>query len=200
VAGSGAILTWWVATSHGLRILPNSWWWCTLLTQLPVFLGGLALWRAQQSVGRNGYRIVLGFGLAAALITPLLWRLAWKPADPHGWSTLAAMLLPGCFGSVCMAVVELLRRCKRFPRWLLSVGRASFSIYLLHFISAWALAGWLDQRLSDQLPGFLRLALYASGSLGLAWLIAQATLRLIERPGIRVGERLIAHCWPRVAT
>lgn len=112
------------------------------------------------------------------------WALAWLPLAWFllGRGEMAVAIVTGLF------VVAYLRRPLLLPG-LGSLGRRSYSIYLLHFAVLEALRhlGWTDGQPS--LAGCL--GVFAA-TLGGSWLLAGLTVRLVENPGIALGRRLAA--------
>lgn len=74
-------------------------------------------------------------------------------------------------------------------RWFIAAGDASYSIYLLHYlVFFWAY--WLSANLWRPLPNWL-CEPWRFGSILVCCLISQLTWRLIEKPFIRLGNRLV---------
>jgi peptidoglycan/LPS O-acetylase OafA/YrhL len=75
-------------------------------------------------------------------------------------------------------------------RWLIAAGNASYSIYLLHYlVFFWSY--WLSASPRLALPGWLSEP-WRFGSILACCLISQLTWRYIEKPFIRLGNRLAA--------
>lgn len=114
----------------------------------------------------------------------LWWALAWLPLAWFllGRGEMAVAIVTGLF------VAAYLRRPLLLPG-LGSLGRRSYSIYLLHFAVLEALRqlGWTDGQPS--LPAFL--GVFAATLVG-SWLLAGVTVRFVENPGIALGRQLSA--------
>jgi exopolysaccharide production protein ExoZ len=90
---------------------------------------------------------------------------------------------------ILIGMINLKLPWQRWPfRWVVATGNASYSLYLLHpIVFFWAY--WTCANLPVQLPGWLcepwRYATLLAGCL-----ISYAMWQLIERPMIRVGNRI----------
>jgi peptidoglycan/LPS O-acetylase OafA/YrhL len=113
--------------------------------------------------------------------------------------SLTALALPFVFAIAFLGLGLLLKRIAAMPAWLVNIGRASYSMYIFHFILAWFLCPILDAHLHDLLPAALRLVLYFALTVAATYLVAQQTLVWIEKPGIALGNRIIARNVQRTA-
>lgn len=156
-----------------------------LPSQLPVFALGIVFYfLVEQEMPKRIPSLELG-GITLLLLAQ--------------WGSGTFFLLPHhfemAFGFLLMAL--LLRRMTwdHLPgRVLRHIGKVSFSLYITHWaVLYWmSKAGWIivpvDQGLAFAALGYLwRFALV----LTLATLLSTLTYRLVEQPGIRLGERLI---------
>ncbi len=149
--------------------------------QLPVFLLGVLAYRVWPAMGtvRAPYLAALGLLL---LLLSLPTRNASLYLSAAG---LAVLLL-----AVARAPHRLL--VNRLVRYF---GRLSYSLYLMHFFCLPPVALLLARLIrsgafaSDTFAAFL---LSFGGIVALAVPLSMLTCRWIERPGIRLGERLIA--------
>lgn len=150
------------------------------LSQFPVFVLGLLLFQVQKLDWSSRKLAIVGFGsllLTLALCMVGYWRI------PHH---IAA---GGLFASFALLL-------SRFPTpWLVNrvtewIGTLSFSIYLVHFavLSMLKHSGLPERLGGGDLESLGFFALVMLGSSLLSWL----TYQWIERPGIRLGARLIA--------
>lgn len=135
-------------------------------------------------VGLVVYRILHPGPDAGSRPSSVWWALGWLLL---GWwllgrGELAVAIVTGLF------LTAYLRRPLLVPG-LSSLGRRSYSIYLLHFAVLEALqrGGWVDGQAS--LVGFL--GVFAATLAG-SWLLAGVTVRFVETPGIALGRRLAA--------
>jgi len=98
-----------------------------------------------------------------------------------------AVAISSCL--ILAGMVELRLPWQRAPlRWLVALGDASYSIYLLHVIT-FSVMAFVAARLPLQLPEWM-CEPWRALSIGVCCLISLATWRLIERPTIRFGNRL----------
>ena len=182
------------ALALGLRAKP-------LLVAGPVILGA-ALWPLSGApVGANAFRffeatlpVEFLFGAGLALLLPYMLRLSWLVGLGLAVSGLLPLLfweLPNFswwrgfeWGLPATAVVAgaliLERRWGAgSPRWMLELGDASYSIYLIHTF-ALPVAGILFSHVAAPWAGNLALALGFAVPLSTA--AGEAAYRLIERP------------------
>jgi peptidoglycan/LPS O-acetylase OafA/YrhL len=153
-----------------------------LLDRIGCFALGIAsfwLFRAvpSQPALRRIPAIALGLLLAALAVTrsidlvpPILWA-----------ATLAAT---GCFDPA--GRLSLLSRLLN-SRPVLGEGRRSYSIYMVHMLVLWGVAGLCAGRIADQR---LLMALIAGGTVLGTMLLARLSYRWIEQPGIAMGSRI----------
>ena len=138
-------------------------------------------WRA--NLPRAGIVVLLGYCLHAPAV---LWFTSWQ-------SPVAMQLLtPLMCGAFALSLANipapfLVNRVTRF------IGKVSFSAYLLHFLVfhvLWVTIGphHLGALLSTVLY-LLTCCVVMAVTVAISWL----TWRLIERPGVRAGERFIRH-------
>jgi peptidoglycan/LPS O-acetylase OafA/YrhL len=123
---------------------------------------------------------VLGAGciaIALSLYVVLAARAEW-PVSPWDWGLCAVV------GMVVAVTREV--PASRFTRFAAVVAEYSYGIYLLHLI-----AFWLGLRVAHSAPWSVRVAITCISLIALPWL----AYRLIERPGITLGQRLAPHRW-----
>jgi peptidoglycan/LPS O-acetylase OafA/YrhL len=154
-----------------------------LANQLPVFIAGLAAYFAR----RDGlWRPAKSWSLAGfAVLTAAAMTLA-RSGLPY-----AFVLLPAVSGLSFVLLLETFAQSPALcPGWLQRLGRISYSIYLFHSAAAYLLVrhlfaapGWNDWPVA-------RLALAFGATVSATALVAVASERWIERPGISLGRRL----------
>jgi peptidoglycan/LPS O-acetylase OafA/YrhL len=180
-----------------------------LPNQLPVFLVGLAAYEALEgfSPGRR-WQV---FGARLARVGPLLCGLSvcaflmlaflpW-PRLPRWDHVLISVHVLAAVAFAVAAVALVLRPwVVVVNRFVVAVGRASFSAYLVHFAIIDVLGRVLPASVFRQTG--LAAAFAGCGLFlvvfGLTVVAAQVSYRLIELPGIRLGGRVIA--WTRSGT
>ncbi|MEN9416474.1 MAG: hypothetical protein RI988_94 [Pseudomonadota bacterium] len=135
-------------------------------------------------VGLAVYRVLHPGPQRHAGRSTVWWALAWLPL---AWLLLgrgetAVAIVTGVF------VVGYLRRPLLLPG-LGSLGRCSYSIYLLHFAVLEGLQrlGWAGGE-----PSVAACLGVFAATLAASWLLASVTVRVVENPGIALGRRLAA--------
>lgn len=121
------------------------------------------------------------------------------------WGSGTFLLLPHhfemAFGFLLMALILRRLSWDHLPgKVLRHIGKVSFSMYVIHWavLYGFSKAGWIvvpvDQGLAFAALGYLwRLA----AVLAVATALSTLTYRLVEQPGIRLGERLITRLQQR---
>lgn len=201
LALAGAAAAWlWQVAGWGLAdpgsYLVKSWllWWAP--SQLPVFAVGFivyfALFGPQGAVPAP--RPWLGRGLVAG-------ALAIALALPYlGLPMPNLLYLPyaGLFG-LLIAGLLLAPAPRLAPRWLVYVGRVSYSAYFLHFLVIRELGSYVALRMAQveqPMVGYDKLFVaYALTVVLVTVALSTLTYRWIERPGIAAGRRALGF-WP----
>jgi peptidoglycan/LPS O-acetylase OafA/YrhL len=182
VALAGGLNLLW-QSGQGSMLANNSAAYFHPINQMGVFLIGLSWFEWQRGVqtrlAPNAALELLAAGLAFAA-TALLWRSSWG---------LAFALLPLSAGLGFVALGQFFSGLSRLPAALQSLGRASYAVYIIHILFAWHGLHALQAvyPLQGELAYFLALSLVTLLSYGAARLLGL----VIERPGIKLGARLI---------
>ena len=141
------------------------------------------------AVGIAGYFMLRGRRTsllldAVGFIVPTAISLALWRSD----FTAAFAAIPACSA---LSFVFLINLLARLPKWEIvpSIGRVSFSMYVLHFLPVWFLAPFLLRLMGTNLIAFI--ITYAVTVL-IAFAAAQITKNLIEDRGDQLGKRVIA--------
>lgn len=121
-----------------------------------------------------------------ALTTGIVWFLlsGWLNAEGilgtgvlvHRLFEFAASSALIVYGLVCLE-----KRGLTFPRWMVTIGNGSYSIYLLHLLVLWAL-----RPLAVHADGQLLHFLYIVGAVTLAVIVPLGFHRFVERPLLAV--------------
>ena len=123
---------------------------------------------------------VMVVGLTAAAIALAQARL------PYSY-----VLIPSLAGLSFVFLLELFAQVPRLaPAWLQWIGRISYSMYIFHFTVVYLLCRHVFGAVMLDWP-LPRLALALGVTVGITAVIAAASERWIERPGIALGRRLI---------
>jgi peptidoglycan/LPS O-acetylase OafA/YrhL len=157
-----------------------------LPSQLPVFgLGIVMYFLVSQELPRRIPTVELS---VLTLVLLAQWGSGTFLLLPHHFEMAFAFLL--------MALVLRRLSWDHIPgKVLRHIGKVSFSLYVCHWaVLYWfGKAGWLivpaDQGLAVALLGYL---VRFAAVLAAATLLSTLTYRLVELPGIRLGERLVA--------
>lgn len=169
-----------VTVLHRTGIANNSFLYYSLLNQLPVFLIGMALYFGQPRVMvLRDVVLMLGAGLAC---------FAGIKLPGHIGAILSPLLAGICFAFLFGIVRHLTKGAGVFVK----VGEASYSIYVVHFIYAWWLTGYLlDLGSRYEIP---QIALYAATlaiTLILSYWTSRFTKWAIEDRFIELGKRVL---------
>jgi peptidoglycan/LPS O-acetylase OafA/YrhL len=175
------VAIWWFT---GYTLANNSFLYFNLVNQLPVFAIGILLYFAVADEkwlpGLVGSVAIL---VASACACIFLWTLQSRVPGVFA-------LIPTVSAIGFAALLTVTRTgCANF-RWLILVGKTSYSIYLLHFVCISILARALLPyiRWMPSLPRHL--AFWAAAAL-VTLAVAMVTERYVERSGIEAGRRLI---------
>ncbi len=155
-----------------------------LINMLPVFLVGILYYRTLHHVAS-----VSSCFLALAFLALLSFSFIQSTYLHHPSAT------PFISAVAFVFAVELFRRYKRLNfRWLSSIGRLSYSMYVFHFVLAWPVSRLIDTRLSGSVdPMLIFMACFIFGGL-ISFLVAALSEKYIEQPGMLLGKRLIEQC------
>ena len=172
----------WLVHRHGEIMANNTFLYYSLATQLPVFLTGMAyfytekngLWRLP------GYaNMLLAFALTCAAF------LGCAADMPYLFS-----LIPTVAAFAYMFLTEAFKKIRWLsPSWLVSVGKVSYSMYLVHFIFAWKIGELAVPRLRSWMPDDILLWVWFGISAFLSYHVAVWSERHIERPFIVWGKQ-----------
>ncbi|QPF88591.1 acyltransferase family protein [Bradyrhizobium commune] len=156
-------------------VLGNPWSFHLLSTTQTDFLAGVLVFLARKPFARIGSAIPIAAGVAL---------LAWTRSHDFPFSVPASMAL------ILAGMVSLELPWQRRPfRWLVAAGDASYSIYLMHYIVFLVASIIGGQWLPFALP-LWACEIWRIAALFACCLISYATWIAIERPMIRLSERL----------
>ena len=174
-----------------LAVLPylvtdvQSYWTLTVFRHLPVFLLGVVayLLRLMLIERRNASRIGVVLTLGAVVVFGAIVDYRTALLDPYYWQAIAFSML--LVGLSLYAVPLLVNRLTTF------LGRISYSLYLLHSPLVMFLRPAYRAVYEWTLPNTPKLLICLALTFALVVPLAYCTYRFIERPGIRLGNRLI---------
>lgn len=177
----------WYLSWRGVTVARNTFIYYNLLNQLPVFtLGILAYFLARNHV-LDGIPLVINilFFCLSSWVTIRLWHANSFPPNPFMFvpftAGLAFVFLYNIFAKVRMLSHPVLRR----------IGQVSYSMYILHFMFAWYGAQYLNTWFGDTGRPIILLGVYYLLVIVLSFAVATLSEKLIEKPGIDAGRRLI---------
>jgi peptidoglycan/LPS O-acetylase OafA/YrhL len=177
-----------VAQSFGMQLANDQFGfvYASLGNQLPVFSLGILLYRFRDRPFRN-----TEIGISVLCLGVSLFIMVDRTLDT-GLDALFYSVLAGL--GFLFAARFLMTHSNRWRRikLLTSIGQASYSMYLLHFL---ALAAVYRFRAVVGLAGSLGTVDYLTTFLvavTITYLMARLTVRFIENPGIRFGKRVEA--------
>lgn len=170
----------------------NNFLYFNLINQLPVFLLGMTAFFLHKN--DNCTRFMASVPLQAAgflLCTACAMTLLKLRAG------LVFAFLPTISGLSFFFLLNLLRSVRNHSKTLRAIGRASYSMYIFHFIFASYLIPVAIRKMHlHVLPDILLFASFVLVT-GLTFGVAIATERIIETRGINIGKTIIARMHSR---
>lgn len=171
----------------GWEIANNSFLYFNLINQIPVFSLGLLLFALVQNGMMKKMPRWLDF--AGFLGGTALSQLAW-----HSGSSLAFSLMPFCAGISFLFLYNIFERTSFLNFGILRrIGQLSFSIYIFHF----ACISFSDQLLrkvglDESIGSWAYFFCLCLASVVSTFFVAQISERVIEKPGLAFGKRIIS--------
>lgn len=172
----------------GVTVERNTFIYCNLINQLPVFLVGLLAYHLIKNhmLEKIPFIINIFFLCLFLFITLALWRSDLTLVNPF-------MFIPFTVGIAFIFLYNLFAgtRLLNFS-FLQRIGQVSYSMYIWHFMFAWYcleyLNGWFGYKGKPitVLAGYYILVVLFSFILGIF------SEKLIEKPGIDLGRKLIS--------
>lgn len=170
-----------VKVLHRSGIANNTFLYYSLINQISVFLIGMAL-----HFGKP--RVKLFRDVAVFLIAGLVcfFCINWL-------GRVGAILSPTLAGISFAGLFGIVRQLYNSDGALAKIGRASYSIYVMHFIFAW----WMTSYIANLVSGYAvpQVVIYTAtltATIVMAYMVAQLTKWEIEDRFIEYGRRLIA--------
>jgi peptidoglycan/LPS O-acetylase OafA/YrhL len=147
-----------------------------ILNQLPVFLLGMSLYYLKLNI-KNIHSFVLFI---------VLFPLSFVSSSVFKHDIAIHNFIAGLSFIFLFMLFKNIRQLN--VKVLSCIGQLSFSIYIFHFVFAWALSSYLDSTL--HINPYLSLAVCIISTLLLSCLIASLSEKYIEGPGIKLGRLL----------
>ena len=164
----------------------NSFIYYNLINQLPVFLLGMTIFF------HHHYKIPIQLPIPIQIAIFSAVTIAGIILLPSKQYWLVATFLPVIAGISFVFLLNILRELKYSNIFLAEIGRASYSIYIFHFMFAWYLVPGIGLTLKKGILPELLLV----GSILLVtqftFAVAKLSQKYIETPGIRIGKTLIS--------
>lgn len=177
-----------VEVAGNLRPDVNVFYYRLILNQLSVFIIGICTYRMLEKA--PGVASIL-LSITLILSACYLFNQTYKPAF-----NLFLIPILACAGFAIL----IIRLHKFFDQtqlfiwtWLARLGKISYSAYLFHFCVIWVLSLTIQAHLLSLDSQIFALLITTTLVTGITFCIASVTYRVIERPSIRLGERIIEH-------
>ena len=149
------------------------------------FLAGVLLALALERITIPAPRRLAACGVALFLLTGMIeiyGRPLSMPEHVFGYTTGSVLIMAGAIGAERSGLLHV-------PRWLVFLGDASYSIYLVHFPALSLLAKVVQKlRLDSWIPSPLLFCLLAASAVGVGCLFHLA----VERPLLKLLRRRAA--------
>ena len=164
-----------VAVMLFMKWLPKEFVYFSIVNQLSVFVLGMVIFFKPQVLMEciRLRSVILGFGVIGGI---LIIALAMKTL---GQSYLYRHILVSfCF----IPFLAILQKCEgRFPRFLLNLGKRSYTIFIVHFIFAWGLCRFVDH-FCFWISPYIRWPLYYGITVSCSYGLASLLDRYYEQP------------------
>jgi len=163
----------------------NSFLYFNIVNQLPVFILGILLFKLQEINFLDKWHIV--FDYIFFLLFTALCLLLW-----HSHLPLVFFAIPILAGISFIFLFNIFSKVERLNvKPLTKLGRVSFSAYILHFIFAYILAEKVNRIVAGRMNSSLLLLLLFAFTVFGTFILASITERLVEKPGAKLGVKLI---------
>lgn len=166
--------------------LVTSFLYCNFFNQLPIFALGILAYR----VIENRRHLLLWMIGGTVLLLPLILLLLVHLTSPLAHAVPSHIVMGALFAILALALAHFPVRALVNPP-IIQLGKISFSIYLLHpcVIEVCTRLGFVDLFPKGDVPSVLFFLFIVAVTV----LLSYITYMLVERPGVRLGNRLIAH-------
>jgi peptidoglycan/LPS O-acetylase OafA/YrhL len=159
----------------------NQFGYFSLLNQLPVFVVGMLAYFVKDIRWQPNFAKICFLFVSLSLINILLFHFSFN-----------VTLIPFISAISWIFLFELFKNSPLPKTNILStIGRLSYSIYLLHFLFAWPLVRIIDYTLKPYMwnPNII-LVLGFMVTLTISFGLSKLTYHLIEKPGINFGKSI----------
>lgn len=157
----------------------NSFLYYNLLSQLPVFMLGIATFLQYEQRSEK----LADPGVSLMLFAILTIAAGYFLRSQNSW------LLPVTAGMSFVFLLDFLRTVQPAAKLIARIGELSYSMYVFHFVFVWYAVGWVVKRIEFLGPAAM-LAIIYLGGVALTFCVALVTEAVIERHGIAVGRAI----------
>jgi peptidoglycan/LPS O-acetylase OafA/YrhL len=164
----------------------NSFIYYNLINQLPVFLLGMTIFFHHHH--KIPIKLSIPFQIAIFIAVTIVGMIL-LPIKQY-W--LVATFIPVIAGISFVLLLNILRELKYSNIFLAEIGRASYSMYIFHFMFAWYLVPGIGLTLKKGILPELLLICSIILVTQLTFAVAKLSQKYIEAPGIWVGKTLIS--------
>ncbi len=167
----------------GYNISNNNFIYFNIINQLPVFLIGIGYFFLSK---RSGFLLNWKLNFIFFILFSLLSVLPGYSGVDYYFS-----FIPTISGISFVFLIELIKKFNFLnPKILIRIGQVSFSMYLIHFIFAQLITGFLASKFIV-LNGTVSLLVFYLLSVFLTFGFALLSEKFIEKPSIEFGKKLI---------
>ncbi len=169
-----------------INLNDNSFIYYNLINQLPVFLLGMTIFF------HHHYTIPIQLSIPIQVATFVVVTIVGIILLSSKQYWLVGTLLPVIAGISFVFLLNILKELKYSNIFLAEIGRASYSMYIFHFMFAWYLVPGIGLTLKKGILPELLLACSIVLVTRLTFAVAKLSQKYIEAPGIWVGKTLIS--------
>jgi peptidoglycan/LPS O-acetylase OafA/YrhL len=156
-----------------------------IINQLPVFLLGMTIFF------HHHHRISVQLSMPIQIVIFIAVTIAGIILLPSKQYWLVATFLPVIAGTSFVFLLNILRELKYSNTFLAEIGRASYSMYIFHFMFAWYLVPGIGLILKKGILPELLLVCSIFLVTRFTFMVAKLSQKYIEAPGILLGKILI---------
>jgi peptidoglycan/LPS O-acetylase OafA/YrhL len=172
-----------IISCKGGSISNNSFWYYNIINQLPVFFIGIGYFFFKKDYN---YELRWTSNLTFFIVLTLISVKLWYSGIQYFFS-----IIPIISGLSFVFLIELFQKLDFLNhKLLIRIGKVSFSMYLLHFIFAHLITGFLAPKFFF-MEGTVSLIIFYLFSVLLTFRFALIFEKYIENPGVQFGRIII---------
>jgi peptidoglycan/LPS O-acetylase OafA/YrhL len=169
-------------TQVGRQVFDNTFYYHDIFTQLPVFAVGMYFFFMEKKFAKTSSLINLSSFFSLLLLSfAIFLKIHNNKNIPI---TIAAI-------SFCFLFRWFADHKFHLPL-LNKIGRLSFSMYIFHFLIAWPISFMFTDHLKGYLNPYVLYTACVIITISLSMLISMISEQMIEKPGIKLGKKLIS--------